>query len=37
MDPTEILKIIKAFFEAIEGVLVALKIMKPKEGTEATA
>jgi hypothetical protein len=28
MDPQELLKIIKAFFEAIKGVLVALGVMK---------
>lgn len=30
MDTTELLAIIRAFFAAIEGVLEALGIMKPK-------
>ena len=34
MNPTEILEIIKAFFEAIKGVLVALGIMKADEAAE---
>ena len=37
MDPKELLKIITAFFAAIEGVLVALGIMKEKDATAAAA
>ncbi len=37
MSPNEILEIIKAFFEAIKGVLKALGIMKDDEAADTSA